>query len=372
VRGLIEKRITKMILLLGVTIMGIFGCSSESANQFSPEQVINNALDEEIRSYYAEADLITHAAGKEPEKILLKEWVSKDGKRRTETQKEDGSEHNIAVNDGSKLISYEPEKNQAFIVEDEELLALNQTSPKQQAEQLLKIIKDSHEITSKGEIEILERPAYHLLATAKEKNSLIGDQEMWIDKESWMVLKTISQSGDIKVEMAYTKLDFNTEIPADTFVLNLPDDVQIQDLLDGVSEASQLSLREALEKVGTPFFYVGEKSGLEISNIEVLELKGELNRNEVNIDYQKNNLPYFTLTVFQSPEDVEEELGKLPGEKTVNILDKEVTYMEMNDFRSLNWQEEGLNYTILFIDPNLTLEDITPILEEMVLVTEAS
>lgn len=356
----------KTIGFLGVVMMGTFGCSSDLANQYSPEQVINNALKEEreVVNYYAEVEMsLIEEMGKE-EKILLKEWVS-DGKRKIETKNEDGSEYNITINDGKKLISYQPDLKQAFMVEDEELLTLNQVSPKQQAEQMLSVIKNTHEISAEGEEEIIGRTTYHLKATAKEHNSLLGDQEIWVDKENWLVLKSISSSGDFKVEMTYTKLNLDANIPEDTFKPELPDDVQIQDLLGGVSDAQEITLEEAVMKVEKPFLYVKEENGLTISRIEVVELEGEFNRNEVNIDYQKDGLPYFSMTVFQSPEEIGEEVEMIPGERKVKIRNQEGFYMEMNDFRSLGWQEEGLNYSILFIDSKLTLGEISEILSDM-------
>lgn len=366
-------KITKwagIICFIGGITMGTFGCSSsESANQFSPEQVINNALEEttEIGAYYAEAEFITSEKGKDPEKVLLKEWVNEDGKKRTETEKEDGSEKSIAVNDGGKLISYQPETKQAFVIEGDELQALNQISPKQQAEQLLKIVQDTHEVRSEGEKEIVGRSTYHLVAEAKDDKGLFGDQELWIDKETWMVLKTVSSSGDLNMEMVYTKLELNPDLPKDIFALELPKDVEVQDLLEGMEEPSEITLQEAVEKVGKPFLHIPESDELKIARIEVMELKGEFSRNEVNIDYQNKGLPAFTMTVFQSPEDIDEELGAIPGEETVNIRNIEASFMDMNDFRSLSWQEEGLTYNILFIDPSLTLEEVSSLVTDMIL-----
>lgn len=346
--------------------MGIFGCAPE--NQFLPQQVINNALKktEEPASYYIEAEMRTIEDGKETERILLKEWVSEEGKRRTETQYEDGSGKNIAVNDGTKLISYQPEMNQAFLIENTELSELNQMSPKHQAELLLKMIRDTHEITDGGEEKIAGRAAYRLIAKAKEKESLLGDQELWIDKENWMVLKMVSASGDVQSEVVLTKVDLNPAIPAETFVLELPEHVQIVDLKE-MNPTTEVTLAEAAEKIGTTFLYFPETGGLAISRIELVELTGELKRKEVNFDYQKDGLPYFTMTVFPSSEVSGEDIGRLPGEKVVTVRGQEGTYMEMGDFRSLVWQENGLNYSIVFVDPNLTLEQFTALAGSMAL-----
>jgi len=356
---------TGMFALIGVLLMGILGCSPD--NQFLPDQVIQNALEraDQPLAYYVEGELKSSGEG-ETETIYFKEWVSDDGKRRIETGYGDGSGKSIAVNDGTRLISYQPETNQAFLIESSELAELNQMSPKQQAEQLLNLIQDTHEITSGGEDEIAGRKAYRVIAKAKDEESLLGDQELWIDKENWMVLKMVSVSGDLQSEMVLTKVEFHPDFPADTFELQLPDHVEMIDP-DQVTPTTEVTLDEAAENLGKPFLYFPETDGLKMTRIEMVELQGELKRKEVNIDYQKDGLPAFTMTVFPSPEDTGEEIGRLPGEKDVTVRGQEGTYTEMNEFRSLVWQENGLNYSILFIDPNLTLEQFTALADEMAL-----
>lgn len=354
--------------LMGVFIMVIFGCASGDGS-FSPAEVIQQALEETeaMKAYYVEAEMVTYENDQEQERILLKEWVNEDGKRRTETENEDGSEQTITVNDGAKLISYQPEEKLAFVIDDSpDLLALNQLSPKQQAEKLLEMIQTSHDISEMGEEEIAGRDTYHLQAKVKNgKTTLFGDQELWIDKENWMVLKMITTVGDMKAEVVYTNVNFDPEITAETFTLDLPDDVVIQDL-EEMSEADEVTLAEAVDQIAKPFLYFPEKDGLAISRIELLDLKGELNRKEVNIEYVHDGLAYLTLTVFASPADTEAEMSSMPGEEPITIRGHEGSFMEMGDFRSISWQEEGMNYTLILHDPNLTDEEVTALTEAMV------
>lgn len=352
------------IILLGVIIMGIFGCSSET-KQFSPDQVINNALEEEDlpEAYYGETESTTSEKGEKVDQYIMREWRSDDGKARVEATNKDGSDKSIAVNDGNEFISYEVDKNQAYMIDDPELLEFNQPSPKEQANNLLEMVRDTHDISSEGEAEIAGRDTYHLVAKAKEENTLFGDQELWIDKENWMVLKMISNTSDSKTEMVYTKIDFDPEIPAEIFTLDLPDDVEMKNL-DDMSNESEITLEEAEENIGS-FYYFPETEELEISTIEMIELQGELNRKEVNMDYKKDGLPLLTLAVFDSPEDMDEEALELPGEEAVTIRDQEGSFTESSGFRSLVWQEDGKNYSIILIDPNLTLEDLKKMTEEM-------
>lgn len=355
------------LTMIGLMIV-LFGCSSHSG--FLPEQVLQNALNEshEPAAYYAEVEMkTTIGEGKDPEQLLIKEWVSKDGKRRSEAEARDGSGKTVTVYDGARLTIYQPEIKQAMVSEDSELLEIGQASPKKQAEQLLQMIQQSHEIAVGGEEEIAGRTAYRLTAKAKDSTALIGDQELWIDKENWKLLKFISISGNARSETTYTKVELNPDIPADTFTLELPADVMVQSL-DEMNSSREITMEEAVDSIGTSFLHVPEKDGISVSRIELTELHGELKRNEVNLEYRKDGIPYFTMSVFRAPEDSEGDKASaaLPGEKPVMIRGQAGVWMEMNDFRSLVWQEQGLSYSVLFIDPNLSLDEFNVLADTMI------
>ncbi|GAB2670959.1 outer membrane lipoprotein carrier protein LolA [Paenibacillus thermoaerophilus] len=354
--------------IIGLMTIGLFGCSSNP--EFLPEQVLQQALDEsqEPGAYYAEVEMkTTYGEGKDPELILMKEWASKDGKKRTEAEARDGSGKTVTVHDGARLIIYQPELKQAMVSDDPELLQIGQASPKKQAEQLLQMVQQTHEISAGGEDEIAGRSTYRLMAKAKDNTALLGDQELWIDKENWMVLKSVSTSGNIRTEMTYTKVELNPDIPADTFMLELPGDVDIQ-ALDEMNPSREITMEEAVKSIGKTFLHVPEKDGLAISRIELTELQGELKRNEVNLDYRKDGIPYFSMSIFSSPENPEgeEQSAAVPGEKPVMIRGQAGVWMEMNDFRSLVWQEQGLNYSVMFIDPGLSLDEFQALADTMI------
>ncbi|MBE1557048.1 hypothetical protein [Sporosarcina limicola] len=98
------------------------------------------------------------------------------------------------------------------------------------------------------------------------------------------------------------------------------------------------------------------------------ELQGELARKEINFNYEKDNLPLFMSAVFESPEEIDGEDLKLPGEKLVTIRGQEGLIMESGDFRSLLWKENGVSYSIVLDDPSLTFEELIEWTNDMVLV----
>jgi len=355
------KKLIFNLIIVGVTVVA-FGCSDES-NHYSPEQMISNALDEETnQSYYAESTLKIGGDGKENEVVMMKEWRHKDGKIRMEIENENGEEQAITVNDGESIITYQKDINQAFMIDDEEILEFNQPSPKEQVDMILDMVKDTHEIESKGEEEIVGRNTVHLIATPKEEGTLFGEQEIWIDKENWMVLKLISTTGNQQTESVYTKIDFEPEISDETFTLELPEDVEIIHSND-MPETEEMTLEEAKESLGKSFYYFPENDGLKLEKVEMDELTGEFNRTEINMDYNKDGLPYLSLAVFEAPE-LDDDFD-FPNEEDVEIRGKEGSYTDMDGFRGLVWEEDGLNYSLIIIEPSIELEDLKELTEEM-------
>ena len=360
------KKVVIRIMMAGMAI-GLFGCSFEES-QFSPEQVITNALEEttEVASFYGESEM-TFSENGEKEHSLMKEWRSSDGKIRIETEDQNSGESSIVINDGNKITMYLVEENQAIITEMLEEDFFTQPSPKEQTKMMLTMVENTHTVSIEGEEKVANRMTYHLVAKANEENTLLGDMEMWIDKENWVALKTISITGDSKLEMAYTKIDFNREIPLDIFTLDLPENVEIQNMAD-LSNTTEVTLEEALENVGKPLFYFSEKEGREIAKVEMDELKGELARIEISLAYEKEGLPLLTLSIFESPANLDDGDIAFSDEETIEIREGKGTITDMENFRTLLWQEEGLTYSIILYDPALTFEALVDWTEDMELV----
>lgn len=354
----IIKRIS-ITIFLGVVGMSIYGCSSD-ANQYSPDQVIHNALKEIIPAYYGEVEIITNHQDVVRGEVM-QEWRSDDGKIRIESEDLDGTHRTISVNNGSVLKLYELEQNKAFIIEDPKLLSLNQPSPKEQTNKLLESLRDTHEISTKQGEKIADRDTHQLHAKPIKSGTLFGEVELWIDKETWLVLKMVLHTGDAFTEMTYTKIDFNPKLSHDLFTIDLPEDVEIENMLSGL-EIREVLLEEISIEIGESTMYFPETEDLKISLIELYDYQDELTRNEVSIDYIKNDLPLLTLLVFETENPEVEDI--VEGE-TIKVRNQKGMYIEQGSFRSVFWDENGITYSIVLIDPNLTLAEILQMTEEM-------
>jgi len=350
-------------ILTSLLFLFLFGCSD--LNQFSPEEVISNALeDENDISYYGEMTMTLDGVD-EMENEVIKEWRHNE-KTRTEINGPDGLV--MTVNDGKSITVYEEKESKAYKIEHIQLEELH-FDPKEQVDLILKLIRDTHDIETVGEDKIAGRPALHMAATKrKDQKSLMGDLEFWIDKEYWMVLKVKSTSGDVESNMEYTKIKFNPKMDQSTFALDLPEDVEIEDMgnIEEQQVEADINVKDIPEKLKQPAIYIPDGETHHISSVTYTEMEGDLGFKDVTIDYKQKDLPLMTLTIMKSEleNEIEEEPDVFDGEK-VKIRNEEGLFIDLNELRSLSWSEAGLHYSISFIDPNLTLEEVKVWVDEM-------
>lgn len=340
----------KIIISATLTLTLALGACSET-EQYSPQEILNQAMQEttEISSYYAEYKMTVDGEGS----FTAKQWEH-NGKVRIEMLETTGDE-TITVNDGKTITMYNKTHNSGSTfsaVDDAE--GFVRPTIKEQAMQTLELVKDTHNITVGDSEKIAGRDTYHLIAKAKEKGSLIGDIEVWIDKKTWMTLKSISVTEDMKITMEYTKFEPDAKFSEDQFVLNLPADAKMETL--DVTMPKQITAAEAKNKLGD-FLAFPASTGYELLMIEDMEVP---ETKEIALTYLKDGEPAFILSVFCPTNAVEFsadspiQIHGFPAEKT----DEEF-------FKLLQWDENGLRYGILLEDEELSFEEIIALTEQM-------
>src|SRR5699024_7113045 len=103
--------------------------------------------------------------------------------------------------------------------------------PRIQSYMVLDALTDTQDTQHNREGQITGRTSVHWkLSKRDSEKSLFGDQELWVDKEHWLVLKMISNSGNMRHEAYYESIDFNATHHSSVFDLDLPEDVEMTNL----------------------------------------------------------------------------------------------------------------------------------------------
>ena len=358
----VKKAIQLLVIILAIiTIINLSGCSNKAITEYTPEQVVSNALAEEGKyiEYYGESIMTIEDNKEEKQTISLKEWRNED--KQKVIGEEDKYRFEVLLTEDSMLF-YDSLENEVM---DLNSLSGNlpQTSPQEQASEFLKSLEETHDIKMIGEEKIVNRATYHLKATAKNDANLFGDADLYIDKEKWLVLKMKVISGDSTVDVEYTKIDFKSKLADSIFKLDLPDDVSVED----VSEASgkmvekTLSIAEIGEGLSEPFLFFKEDE-YKIKEIKSTKSKDKHTLDSVEISYTDGEYPMFTLSIIKSDDN---ESGKERSEDSIKIRGHTGHLFEFNQSKIIMWEEDNILYSIDILNPNINVEEILALTKNM-------
>ncbi|MEY9974183.1 outer membrane lipoprotein-sorting protein [Lysinibacillus sp. RC46] len=343
--------------LVAALTFSLVGCNTEGS--YSPQEIIDHALQEtkEPLTYYGEYTMDIGEAG---EKAQVKEWI-KDGKRRIESTTENG-EHSIAVNDGSQIMMYDVVKNTVHKLDISNGGLDEIPSQRDQLELLFNAVKDTHDVKIAGEEKIAGRDTYKVVAKAKKDDTLIGDIEVWVDKKTWVTLKTITNSAGSKMTSEYTKMDENAKIDDAQFTLDIPKDATVEEI--NVPEPESVTLDTVKEQLGE-FLMVPEVNGLTLEDISLD--KGIEDHSAYTFSYAKNGQQNISVTVVKATSNAKKE-EPIKGQKEMDIRGQKGTVMDEKNFRYISWQENGYQYSIFLAKPKLTIEDLVAYAKQMTIV----
>lgn len=346
----------KLIYIGTLTAALLLGACTDATSNLTPQEIIDQAVQETttLTAYYGEYVMDLG----DGQSTVIKEWVN-GSQRRMELQGGD-NEHLISVNDGKVLRILDVNENivQEYNFSEEDTNPFITQSPKEQATMMLRLVEDTHEISVVGQEKIAGRNTYHIIAQAQEEG-LFGDLEIWVDKENWMVLKSISNSADIKVVTEFTHFDVSPKFEADQFVLKIPEGAVIEQQEMNLT-FEQVELEVVKEQLGA--FLVFNEDDLTLESIQDYGSEAHV---EYALNYSKNGEKWLTLSVFPT---VETDEGDSLGEEKITIRNIEGEKLELGEFRLISWVENNLSYSVIIDHPDIEFEEIYELIEKMVLV----
>lgn len=347
----------KSVAIISMLTISLSACNGE-VGTITPQEIIENVVKEnkEPISYYAESTT-TLSDGSS---FTMKEWKENTGKMRAEVVDHEGNS-TYSVNDGSNIWTYNSESNEVITFDFQNAGGDSwNKSPSEQAKILLKSIESTHKIEIVGNEKLLKRDVIHVKATPNEQESnLFGEFEMWIDKETWFILKSIVKFDSEPTTQEYTKFEINPQFEKGKFDFEIPDGAEIVNLDELSEELILKDVNEAAQYIEKPFYYVENQNNVQLNDIGVFWMKDI--PAQLTFNYINNDLPYFSLVV--TP--VDEENKKYSGEG-IKVKGQEGTLEEYGEFRSISWVEDGIGYAVLIDSVDVTTEEVLQLLESMV------
>ena len=364
-----KKRILATITTALIAASLFQGCSSFKKDTIIPGEVITKAMSayEKPKSYYGEAKMEIYENDKLNETDTIKEWVdntSNKMRRRYEANSNNEGK-TISTNDGDKILIYTEKSKKAMSMKSGNNSLDNGSDYKSQLMKQLSSISKTHDLTYKGEENINGFKTYHLYAKPKQKNSLIGEVNYWIDEESWFVVKNTSENSNMKTGIEYTKLKFTSKFDNSIFTQNIPSDVKIQNIDESGAKENTIDMKQAEKIAKKSILILPENSGYKLKSVTYMDAPG-VKHKEINQTYEKNGVDALILTtiVFYDNKAPEKDNLKVDGEKDSTVRGKEGTVME-EPIKDISWSEDGFNYNLLIQDPSITIDAGKKIVESL-------
>lgn len=354
-----------MIFILASSFL-LAGCESPLVKTLLPEEIVEAAIDtnEKEEDYYIKSNMRVFENGELVEEMLTEEWranIDGEVKRRTEIVSEDEGKMISLINE-KEIKVYQEDSNEVFTLANEmgESSNLNK-SVKEKTMNELDMAKRMYEIDNLGEETVNGRETYHLKGQPMEKSSLLGDYEAWIDKENWVLVKSINKSGDIEAVTENIEVDFSPKIDKSIFDLDMPEDVKEIDMDKDISDTDEITIAEANEKLGGKLLYINdEKYKLEKTTFSSYD--SEIVPDEMVFNYSKDNSLNFFISVLEKQEEME-------NDGVLDIEEREIrgnkAYVMDDILKMITFYEDDLQYNLIMEDEEMTIEEGIDIIENM-------
>lgn len=343
------------------------GCSyftsSAAMEVFTREEQVETFYGEGMGKVYIDDQLI--------QEIEYKEWKGKNKKYHSEAEavtkreffdqyyNEEISEEMLNGDyvtlweedtvDDKQCIVYLPHKNQYSIqtlsLEDEVTnnirmgvdRILENGSFKDYVMELIDEYEKDYILSIDNDVRVNNYLTQHLTMIPKDQNK---DEkiQLWIDQNTWVIVKRVIEQGNYTEEAEYKKIELNPKINENLFKVEIPENADIQYLDKKFEKLNEkITVDEAAKRLGVPVFYLEEENGIKLLEAHYIE--------SMNQQYGRVELTYIAedgsqFIVQNSPSSELYEKISLGYEK-IKIRDIEAIYVEMDTMKCIEFIKDG-------------------------------
>lgn len=380
-------------LILGGIVSSLVGCNYfEAVDVFEPL-----SEEDEIYTFYGEGRQRVYLDGKLVQDTEFKEWKGTGKKYHSEADVELDKEffeqcygeapanellegNIVRINEEDtyneeQLIVYEPYKDQYSIkttsladeVNPSVLLGINRALSagglKDYATTVINTLAKDYDLTIEDNVRINGRQTQHITAISKE----LGEkevQEIWIDQNTWLILRERIQQGNYSYEFEYTGFKFNPRVDEDIFKVEIPHDANVVYLDNNLEKINEeVTLEEAVKRLGIPIFHLEEREGISLVSAKYIET--------ISAIYGRVDLTYKTeegkeVIVQNSPSSVLYEELDLGYEKIV-VQGQEAIYREIGSMKFIEFSYEDTICDIYIKNSQMSKNELIMLANRLIL-----
>lgn len=326
-----NKTISILAILAILTTALLAGCVEMSAEQIVEKMQIKY---ESINDY--KGTLVVSMSFDGESREMEADFMNRlqDNKFRQEIRKGEGA-GNIMISNGTTMLLYNSTANEVTIME------LPKTDNPTQADygKLIKGMLEQNDVKLLGSEKIDGRDVFVLDVTPKNNSMEFPlRQKLWVDKETWMLLRieTCDKDGKHIMSMEYRNVEFNTDIPDNEFEFKIPQGARIN--TKEITLPKEITLDEARNAVN---FTVAVPEylpdGYLLDKVTVFKF---YETQSLRISYKKGDE---ILSVHESSSN---RFMSNENFETLKINGIEARYIETDFGKSISWAWNGTQITV--------------------------
>ena len=201
----------------------------------------------------------------------------------------------------------------------------------------------------------------HVIATSKKKGNL-DRFEIWIDQDTWMVVKKLRAQGNVISIREYTEFQLNPIISEKRFEVNIPQDAQVVRINDGIQEVNEeITLEQATEKLGTSVYYLEQSDKLTLSEVHYIVEPGRT-YGRVEITYILND---GSKIIVETIADVKSYTQDDSEMDTIWVKGHKAKYTENDQLQRISFNDEACSCKIYTQNSSMSKVDFIKLMNEL-------
>lgn len=358
------------ILVLSVSVCFLNGCGG--ADRYN---IFNNSDEKNLndKSCYMEEEDEVYNNGKLESSDKTKSWYDSSEKRTRIETYDSKTGKTIFIYDGhKKMISYNEKSNEVLIIENsgsDDGADYNIGAPAP-ATNMLDNLRSTHNIIMGKEEYVNGFKTYNVIVKPKNSSENESTYYFWIDQASQIIIKSDIKSSlndtdfEFESKSTCTKIDYSYKMTDDLFNFKIPSGAKVEKL-STLLQYKNVTLNEASEKLGKSVLYYNSSKALKLKKVRLMSSGMKDDIPVIDMDYYKNNIPYFTVNAMRkiSPDSDYTNNTK----KETDFINKwRLNVIDDSEIKMIEWEDNGIQYTIYPIDPSISIKDLEKIIGSMI------
>ncbi len=221
-------------------------------------------------------------------------------------------------------------------------------------------LEKDYKLSMEDDVRINNYLTQHIIAIPKDEKSE-DRYEIWVDQNTWLVVKEVAKSGNITSEFEYSHYELNSKIDNKIFEVNIPPDAKVEYIYDNLESLNQVVTLEGARKLlGMPIFYL-EQEDIELMDLRYIE--------SIDEQYGRVELTYRTkdgnkFIVRNSPSSPLYEKLNL-GYEQVEVRGIQADYIETSSTKSIEFINQGVICSVYIENSEMTKECLIDIVNSL-------